>query len=106
MDAYVYQAALQCEDCASQKMHCLEYVNITMGRQWPRPGWHDSTCYPQDPYPSGGGEADSPQHCDACGVFLENPLTGHGTHYVNEKLIEYARDGSGNKDVLAKRAAH
>jgi len=106
MDAYVYQTALQCEDCASQKMHCLEYVNIVMGGQWPRPGWQDSTCYPQGPYSNGGGEADGPQHCDACGVFLENPLSGDGTRYVNEKLIEHARDGSGNKDVLAKWAEH
>jgi len=27
------------------------------------------------PYPDGGGEADAPQHCGGCGVFLENPLT-------------------------------
>jgi len=70
---YVYRAALLCEDCASPKMYCLEYVNMVMGGRWPLPGWQDSTCYPQGPYSNGGGEADSPQHCDACGVFLETP---------------------------------
>jgi hypothetical protein len=42
----------------------------------------DSNEYPQGPYPNGGGEADSPQHCGSCHAFLENPLTGDGNDYV------------------------
>jgi hypothetical protein len=68
---------------------------------WPHT-WQESDYYPQGPYADGGGEADSPQHCDHCGLLLENPLTGDGNRYVNEKLTEYARDGSGTLEVLEK----
>src|SRR5215467_8720050 len=50
----------------------------------------------EGPYPDDGREADTPQHCDTCGVFLENPLTTEGYRYVNENLIEHARDGDGD----------
>lgn len=110
MDAYVYQAALLCKDCASARIQSLEFCNMLYGsnpwpKYWTKP-WTDSDSYPQGPYPDGGGEADTPQHCDACGLFLENPLTGDGIRYVNEKLIEHARDGSGKKEVLAAWAKH
>ena len=39
---------------------------------------YDSDDLPKGPYSNGGGEADTPQHCDGCGAFLENPLTGDG----------------------------
>jgi hypothetical protein len=61
---------------------------------------YDSDDLPKGPCPSGGGEADTPQHCDGCGAFLENPLTGDGLRYINEKLTEHARKGSGNAEVL------
>jgi hypothetical protein len=73
MNAYIYQAALYCENCAS-------YI---MDRDKDKPGpREDSNDWPQGPYPDGGGEADSPQHCDGCGIFLENPLTKEGEDYV------------------------
>ena len=40
---------------------------------------------------NGGGESDTPQHCDDCDVFLENPLTDDGNEYVRELYAE-ARD--------------
>jgi hypothetical protein len=46
---------------------------------------YDSDEYPKGPYPDGGGEADTPQHCDHCHCFLENPLTSDGYDYVREK---------------------
>lgn len=49
----------------------------------------DSERYPQGPYPDGGGEADSPNHCDRCGIFLHNPLTSVGYGYVNEVLEDW-----------------
>ena len=61
MDAYVYQAALLCSDCAK---------NVTA----------------DGPYGAGGGEADFPQHCDQCGAFLENPLTPDGILYVRDAI--------------------
>lgn len=62
MDAYIYQAALICEGCASA-------LQVNDG-----------------PYADGGGEADCPNHCDQCGVFLENPLTSDGYDYVRAAL--------------------
>jgi hypothetical protein len=49
----------------------------------------DSDTWPQGPYDSGGGEADTPQHCDQCGVFLENPLTSDGDDYLLEATHPY-----------------
>ena len=109
MEAYIYQAALLCADCAVITMDEFELFNMLGGSSSPfrRPKpWTDSDAYPQGPYSAGGGEADSPQHCDACGVFLENTLTGDGSRYVNERLIEHARDGSGDRDVLTTWAKY
>ena len=77
MDAYVYQAALLCTPCALAAMLGREAQNIVYGSDythqfWPHT-WQESDSYPQGPYADGGGEADSPQHCDHCGLFLETP---------------------------------
>ena len=66
MDAYVYQAALWCEDCAARITYDLA---ITPGAES-----EDSDEMPQGPYPDGGGESDTPEHCDGCGVMLGNPV--------------------------------
>lgn len=113
MKAYVFQAALICEACA---------LDITEG-----PGKrvkpphvdtddessYDSDEWPKGPYGEGGGEADSPQHCDMCGVFLENPLTPDGDAYVREQAAEFETESdmswaeiadaadAGGKPVLA-----
>jgi hypothetical protein len=47
---------------------------------------YDSDDLPKGPYSDGGGEADTPQHCDGCGQFLENPLTADGLIYVEDAL--------------------
>ena len=85
MDAYIYAAALWCPDCIrevklakAKPAHADEADEST----------YDSDEWPKGPYPNGGGEADCPQHCDACGVFLENPLTGGGESYVREHVEE------------------
>jgi hypothetical protein len=94
MNAYIYRAALYCEDCAKaiQARLCVE---AGASKQIMETGM-DSESYPQGPYGQGGGEADTPQHCDNCGLFLENPLTSEGLAYVSEKLS----DGRGNAAVL------
>lgn len=75
MDAYVANAALYCADCAE-------------------PG-------DDGPHPNGGGDADCPQHCDACHVHLENPLTADGIEYVAERIADHAADPSnGRADVI------
>lgn len=55
MDAYICDGTLYCEDCAPDAA---------------------------ESYPDGGGESDSPQHCDNCLVPLDNPLTQYGIEYV------------------------
>ena len=84
MNAYIYRAALYCEDCV---------IDIKMRLNWLHEGvpeeGYDSDWYPKGPYPDGGGEADTPQHCDCCHLFLENPLTGDGESYVKEALEDF-----------------
>lgn len=89
MDAYVYRAALLCEDCAESVMGSLPHDTVDQG---------DSDCWPQGPYSDGGGEADCPQHCDHCHAFLENSLTHDGIRYVEEKI----EAGEGNPAALAE----
>jgi hypothetical protein len=77
MDAYIYCADIYCDDCARAiRIDCAEDSG-------------DSDGYPQGPYSDGGGEADGPQCCGACGEFLENPLTGDGYQYLLELLATY-----------------
>jgi len=76
MQVYAYQAALLCADCGQRSIRDLAMRGIEDSE--------DSDDYPQGPYPNGGGESDTPEHCDHCGLFLENPLTGEGYDYVQE----------------------
>ena len=64
MNAYIYKSDLHCEFCGAKlSLNGKEH-------------------YLKGPYPNGGGESDSPQHCGTCGLFLENPLTEDGEMYV------------------------
>lgn len=76
MKVYQYQASLYCEECGDK-------ITEELGdppHDWP---W-DSGDYPVGP--EDASEADSPQSCGACGIFLENPLTSHGNDYVIEQF--------------------
>ena len=84
---YAYNAALYCEDCGSDIIDHLEGLEDT----------GDSGDYPQGF--SGHEEADCPQHCDACGVFLQNDLTSEGYEYVKERVREAVAKGKAT-DVL------
>ena len=76
MNVFMYCAALLCGDCGEKAVeNCANRSIVDNG---------DSDTYPQGPYPEGGGEADTPQHCDDCGKFLENSLTEDGQAYVRE----------------------
>jgi hypothetical protein len=93
MDVYIYNAALLCEQCGAAA--CAERDEKGA------PDTGDSDDYPQGPYPGGGGEADSPQHCDACLQFLENPLTGDGYAYVREAVeTALSQDRHGSVAVM------
>ena len=86
--SYAYDAAMHCADCADASGMTAE-------------GAEDS-----DGNPVGAAfsdEADTPQHCDDCGVFLENALTDEGVRYVIEELQSY-EPGVGRPDVLREWA--
>src|SRR5215510_10106144 len=120
MDAYLYRAALRCGPCVRQLLLDEALVAADFDHSDPDPEHalqsalrvrgdkdeadYDSDELPKGPYADGGGEADTPQHCDACGCFLENPLTTEGYRYVNETLIEHARNSDGNAKVLVEWA--
>ena len=95
MDAYIYQAALICSDCAAQVKNTI--VPPYGYNEYDESSW-DSDDYPKGPYSDGGGEADCPQHCDHCRTFLENPLTDVGEVYVRAAVSV----GDGDKEVLAE----
>ena len=92
MQAYVYKAALLCEDCGRERaadiMSQSEAHRCQHGVPYCWGLCGEGDCLPQGPYADGGGEADAPAHCDHCGIFLENPLTSDGLEYVREQIAE------------------
>lgn len=113
MDAYVYKAALWCGACAAEikaglmldcatcgghhaKIDYLDCRGIDQETGEPKhETLYDSDDYPKGPFLDGGGESDYPQHCDGCGVFLENPLTDIGYSYVRDLVAEVEHDKVG-----------
>jgi hypothetical protein len=85
MDAFIYDAALYCPDCARKIKADLKKEGLDP-RDYVDEHEYDSSEWPKGPFAEGGGEADSPQHCDGCQVFLENPLTTDGEEYVVEAV--------------------
>lgn len=90
MKAYIYQAAFLCETCAHLQRAKILHAMPDFSAHVPE----DSDKYPIGPYSNGGGEADTPQHCDHCGLFLENPLTDDGRTYVREAALEFETEGA------------
>ena len=95
--AYVYKADLLCEDCGEK----IRAELTKAGKAPANPNnehSYDSDDFPKGPYPDGGGEDDTPQHCgmdldcvnaDEYGsMFLENPLTEDGYAYVKAACKE------------------
>jgi hypothetical protein len=79
MKVYLFQAALLCAVCGEKtKAETPKPAGMDENNE---STW-DSDKYPKGPYCNGGGEADTPQHCDVCNVFLKNPLTKDGEAYV------------------------
>ena len=97
MNAYVYQSALWCPDCIRDIKKRLK----AKGKEPESPDderTYDSDDYPKGPYSQGGGEADTPNHCDGCKVFLENPLTSDGEAAVRAA----GRDPKNAKNPVVK----
>ena len=99
MNAYAYNAELFCETCAGKAREAIIAEGLAPADSEDESSY-DSDEFPKGPTERGGGEADSPQHCAGCKVFLENPLTTDGEDYVRKALA----DGSGDKDVLKQWA--
>lgn len=83
MQAYLFRAALWCEVCTAP-LESRHAKDLPAGASLDDESTYDSDQFPKGPYPDGGGEADTPQHCDGCNTFLENPLTPDGVAYVLE----------------------
>lgn len=97
MDVYIFQAALICEDCSQSVQGALvKPAHVDMDDE----SSYDSDEWPKGPYADGGGEADSPHHCDMCGVFLDNPLTPDGESYIWNLWEQFIKEGRGNVEVL------
>lgn len=92
MNVYVYQAALYCEDCGEAIISNLKSLRIK--------DHGDSDSFPQGTYPEGGGEADTPQHCADCSLFLENDLTPEGEEYVMQTIEAHDNAGDRSSETL------
>lgn len=87
MEAYIYQADLICADCGEKVRKDLRATGkgpLDEDDEYT----YASDEYPTGPFDDGGGEADCPQHCGRCGVFLENPLTLDGEDYTRDAVEE------------------
>lgn len=87
MNVYIYQAALLCQRCGEHRRALLQNTD-KMPANPAAEYTYDSDDYPKGPYANGGGAADTPQHCDDCSVYLNNPLTTDGVQYVLETLLD------------------
>ena len=82
--SWTYNASIYCDDCKPDN-GCSDDRCL------------NSECCPQ-PVFSTSDEADTPQHCATCNVFLKNALTGDGMEWLRESLC----DDLGNAEVRAE----
>ena len=102
MDAYIYKTGLWCGPCivkalvAARKaapgaigMSPAEVLQqIASANGFTCESDYDSDDLPKGPIAEGGGEADTPRHCEGCEQFLANPLTGDGLIWVEDAIRE------------------
>lgn len=109
-ETFVFKAALWCESDGRAIRKEIERSGKS-----PEDQKHaDSDDWPAGPYPDGGGEADSPQHCDAgetcleaiklpyggkIGAWLGNDLTEEGV----DATLEMVRDDLNRADEHARQ---
>jgi hypothetical protein len=99
MNAYVYQAELICEPCGDKVKTRLDSLGQTPVDADDEHTF-DSDDYPKGPYPDGGGEADSPNHCGICHVALGNSVIPPiGYNQAVEDFLDELRD-SGKTNMM------
>lgn len=91
MTYYIYQAESLCEDCGAEEVSRLRQHHDPPSDpdsdEWP------IACPNRD-------ESDSPVHCGACGVLIDEiALTSEGVRYVLDALEEHL-EGDGDPNVL------
>ena len=98
IDAWAYSAALHCPSCARS----------AYGDKLDDGTARDSEGNTPSPVFSDSSEADTPQHCDSCGEFLENSLTNDGVDYVVSALVrhETSNGKDGNAETLKLWSAY
>jgi len=103
MDAYIYRAGLWCGPCVIKALvvagkaapSAIDISSAEALRQvvsangFASESDYDSDDLPKGPIAQGGGEADTPRHCEGCGQFLANPLTGDGLIWVEDAVRDY-----------------
>jgi hypothetical protein len=99
--AYIYQAALLCEECGEKTRAMLADAGKAPADPDDETSY-DSGEFPKGPESDGGGEADCPQHCDHCGAFLENSLTSDGNDYVVNAIREARLAGQENRVCITE----
>ena len=90
MEVYIYKADIYCADSAKK----YSQLQVLIGEK----DSGDSEQYPQGPYSDGGGEADNPQHCGDCNMFLENSLTSDGDKEL--KIMLSTPPSNGIADII------
>lgn len=97
MKAYIYQADIYCADCGAEIARDTPvpaHADLDNESTW------DSGDYPKGPFEV--GEADHPQNCGQCGLFLENPLTDEGALWLEREVERY--EPAESWEVVAERA--
>ena len=103
MDAYIYKAGLWCRLCVIKALVAARKAapgaidmspaealqQIVSANGFTRESDYGSDDLPKGPYAQGGGEADTPQHCEGCRQFLGNPLTSDGMLWVEGAIRDY-----------------
>ena len=112
-EVYIYRAALICSDCAVAIIEELEKEGQT--------DTGDSNDWPQGPHGDGGGEADSPQHCNLgkrcknslpvpngseIGCPLGNPMTDDGNAYVIEHIVKNILSSDAHRRAVGRLWHH
>lgn len=99
MEAYIFNADVYCESCG-EKIRADIRAEGNAPEDEDNETTYDSDEFPKGPFPDGGGESDTPQHCGGCGTFLKNPLTEDGAEYVEERVDEFLRTDRGAAEVI------